>query len=130
LYPDLTKQKGEKLKEEGSKNEKGDIVLSGGQKGQNKGAEVEEEGKLASVPPPYASSAVAYGRTFCSEVWREVRSSLLGCPIFTDQAGQRYYESRDFKAIRNLAESMQTYGLTASYTVAQVEALTRLHDAV
>ena len=36
LYPDLTKQKGEKSKEEGSKNEKGDIVSSGGQKGQNK----------------------------------------------------------------------------------------------
>jgi hypothetical protein len=46
LYPDLTKQKGEKSKEEGSTNEKGDTVLSGGQKGQNKRAEVEEEGEL------------------------------------------------------------------------------------
>jgi hypothetical protein len=44
---------------------------------------------------------------------------------FTDQAGQRYHEPLDFKVIRNLAESLQTYGLTASYTVTQVEALNR-----
>ena len=69
--------------------------------------------------------AAAYRRTFCSEIWREIRFSLLGCPIFTDQAGQRYHEPLDFKVIRNLAESVRTYGLTASYTVAQVEALNR-----
>ena len=46
LHPDLARQKGKKSKEEGSKNEKGDIVSSGGQKGQNKRAEVEEEGEL------------------------------------------------------------------------------------
>ena len=34
LYPDLARQKGEKSKEEGSKTEKGDTVLSGGRKGQ------------------------------------------------------------------------------------------------
>ena len=50
---------------------------------------------------------------------------MLGCPIFTDQAGQRYHELLDFKVIRNLAESVWTYSLTASYTVAQVEALNR-----
>jgi hypothetical protein len=81
-------------------------------------AEVEEEGELASAPPPYASLAVTYKQTFCSEVWREVRFSLLGCPIFTDQVGQRYHEPLDFKVIRNLAECVRMYGLTASYTVA------------
>jgi hypothetical protein len=100
-------------------------VLSGGQKEQNKRAEAEEEGELASSPPPYASSAGAYRWTFCLEVWREVRFSLLGCSIFTDQAGQRYHEPLDFEVIRNLAKSVRTYGLTASYTVAQVEALNR-----
>ena len=30
--------------------------------------------------------AAAYRRTFCSGIWREIRFSLLGCPIFTDQA--------------------------------------------
>jgi hypothetical protein len=100
-------------------------VLSGEQKGQNKRAEAEEEGELASMPPLYTSLATAYGWTFCPEVWREVRFSLVGCPIFTDQTGQRYHEPLDFKVIRDLAESVQTQGLTASYTVAQVEALNR-----
>jgi hypothetical protein len=50
---------------------------------------------------------------------------LLGCPIFTDQTGQRYHEPLDFKVIRNLVESMQMHSLTASYIVAQVEALNR-----
>jgi hypothetical protein len=88
-------------------------------------AEVEEEGELASAPPPYASSAAPYRWTFCPEIWREIRFSLLGYPIFTDQAGQRYHEPLDFKLIRNLAESVRTYGLTGSYIVAQVEALNR-----
>ncbi|EDL22014.1 mCG1048517 [Mus musculus] len=30
--------------------------------------------------------AAAYRRTFCSGIWREIRFSLLGCPIFSDQA--------------------------------------------
>ena len=52
------------------KRKKKDTVLSGGQEGRNKRAEVEEEGELASVPPPYASSAAAYRWTFCPEIWR------------------------------------------------------------
>ena len=44
--------KGEGLKK---KKEKEDTVKSGEQKGRNKRVEVEEEGELASVPPPYAS---------------------------------------------------------------------------
>ena len=47
--------RGEGLKK---KKEKKDTVKSGEQKGRNKRAEAEEEGELASVPPPYASSAV------------------------------------------------------------------------
>ena len=68
------------------RKKKGDTVLSGGQKGQNKRVEAEEEGELAFAPPPYASSSAIYGQTFCPEVWKEDRFSLLGCPIFTDQA--------------------------------------------
>ena len=60
------KEKGLKRK----RKKKGDTVLSGGQKGQNKRAEAEEEGELASAPPPYASSAATYRRTFCPEIWR------------------------------------------------------------
>ncbi|EDL36640.1 mCG1041760 [Mus musculus] len=53
------------------RKKKGDTVLPGGQKGQNKRAEVEEEGELASAPPPYASSAATYRWTTCPEIWRE-----------------------------------------------------------
>ena len=78
----MSEEKGLKRK----RKTKGDTVLSGGQKGQNKRAEAEEEGELAFAPPPYASSSAIYGQTFCPEVWKEDRFSLLGCPIFTDQA--------------------------------------------
>lgn len=43
----MSEEKGLKRK----RKKKGDTVLSGGQKGQNKRAEVEEEGKLAFAPP-------------------------------------------------------------------------------
>ena len=58
------------------RKKKGDTVLSGGQKGQNKRVEVEEEGELAFAPPPYASSSAIYGQTFCPEVWKEDRFSF------------------------------------------------------
>lgn len=74
----LTEQQSMSEEEKGlkrKKKKKGDTVLTGGQKGQNIRAEAEEEGELASAPPPYASSAAAYRRTFCPEIWREVRQS-------------------------------------------------------
>ncbi|EDL14654.1 mCG54179, isoform CRA_b [Mus musculus] len=49
------KEKGLKRK----RKKKGDTVLSGGQKGQDNRVEAEEEGELASAPPPYASSGEA-----------------------------------------------------------------------
>lgn len=45
--------------------------------------------------------------------------------MFQDPQGQRYHEPLDFKVIKSLAESVRTYGITASFTVAQVEALNR-----
>ena len=69
----LTEQQESMSEEKGLKRKrkkKGDTVLSGGQKGQNKRAEAEEEGELASVPPPYASSAATCRWTFCLEIWR------------------------------------------------------------
>ncbi|KAL6041461.1 hypothetical protein STEG23_023576 [Scotinomys teguina] len=39
--------------------------------------------------------------------------------------GERYHEPLDFKVIKSLAESVRTYGITASFTLAQVEALSR-----
>ena len=69
----LTEQQENMSEEKGLKRKrkkKGDTVLSGGQKGQNKRAEVEEEGELAFAPPPYASSAATCRWTFCLEIWR------------------------------------------------------------
>ena len=60
------KEKGLKRK----RKKKEDTVKSGEQKGRNKRAEAEEEGELASVPPPYASSAATCRWTFCPEIWR------------------------------------------------------------
>ena len=68
----LTEQQESMSEEKGLKRKrkkKGDTVLSGGQKG-HKRAEAEEEGELASAPPPYASSAATYRQTFCPEIWR------------------------------------------------------------
>ncbi len=62
------------------------LVILFNLKGQDNRVEAEEEGELAFAPPPYASSSAIYGQTFCPEVWKEDRFSLLGCPIFTDQA--------------------------------------------
>jgi hypothetical protein len=54
----------------------------------DKRVQAQEEGELASAPPPYASLAAAYRQTFCLEVWREVRFSLLGCPISPTKQGR------------------------------------------
>ena len=67
-------------------------------------------------------------------VWKEVRAEMMtqkgvrmmtAFPVFQDQQGSRYHEPLDFKVIKMLAESVRTYGVSASFTVAQVEALYR-----
>ncbi|KAL6074388.1 hypothetical protein STEG23_037262 [Scotinomys teguina] len=64
--------------------------------------------------------------SFSPETWRMVRSEMqLAYPVFQDPQGQRYHEPLDFKVIKSLAESVRTYGITASFTLAQVEALNR-----
>ncbi|KAM4818610.1 endogenous retrovirus group K member 10 Gag polyprotein-like [Thomomys bottae] len=73
-------------------------------------------------PPPYQQGAA--GHTFCPEMWRTVHTELA-CPVFQDQNQQRYHEPLEFKVVKSLAESVRTYGITASFTVAQVEALKR-----
>ena len=49
----------------------------------------------------------------------------LGYPVFQDLQGNRYEEPLDFKVIKSRAESMRTYGISASFTMTQVEALQR-----
>ena len=46
-------------------------------------------------------------------------------PVFQDPQGNRFHEPLDFKVIKTLAESVRTYGTTATFMVAQVKALHR-----
>lgn len=62
------------------------------------------------------------GNSSCPEVWREMGLSF---PIFLDANGQHYHEPIDFKTIKQLAESVKTYGVSAAFVMAQLEAISR-----
>ena len=89
----------------------------------------ESPGRFPSAPLPcnvVEGGSRVSGSTFCPEVWKAVRTELhLAYPVYVDANQQRYHEPLDFKVIKSLAESVRTYGITASFTVAQVEALHR-----
>lgn len=96
-----------------------------------------------TAPPPYmeaggTTGGSSYGHpggsSFNPAVWREVRTEMItqggvrmmaAYPVFQYQQGNRYHELLDFKTVKNLAESVRTYVVMASFTVAQVESLTR-----
>ena len=69
-----------------------------------------------------STKAGKQGTSFCPEVWKEVG---LTFPVFLDGQGQWYREPIDFKTIKQLAESVRIYGVSAAFVVAQVEALAR-----
>jgi len=91
--------------------------------------EGEPPGRHPSVPPPFnpvEGGSRSQGHTFCPEVWKAVRTELhLAHPVYVDANQQRYHEPLDFKVIKSLVESVRTYGIMASFTIAQVEALHR-----
>ncbi|ERE84092.1 nuclear receptor-binding factor 2-like protein [Cricetulus griseus] len=92
-----------------------------------------KQGHHPTAPPPYCSQEevrVPGCSTFCPEVWRTVGTEFriarpLAYPVFMDGNQQRYHELLDFKIVKALAELVCTYGVTAAFTVAQVEALNR-----
>jgi hypothetical protein len=55
-------------------------------------------------------------------VWKEIGLTFL---VFVDGKGQQYHEPVDFKTIKQLAESVHTYRVSAAFVVAQVEVLAR-----
>lgn len=79
-----------------------------------------------SALPPYPEVIVTEGGiSFNPKVWRDVRTKMItqggarmmaAFPVFQDQQGNRYHELLDFKTVKNLAESVQTYDITASFT--------------
>ncbi|XP_031215363.1 endogenous retrovirus group K member 7 Gag polyprotein-like [Mastomys coucha] len=90
--------------------------------------------KTPLAPPPYLEVAQAaqpappsgVGSSFCPGIWTQVRTELqFAYPVYQDPQGNRYKEPLDFKVVKSLAESVRTYGITASFTLAQVEALNR-----
>ncbi|ERE73374.1 Retrovirus capsid, core containing protein [Cricetulus griseus] len=90
-----------------------------------------KQGHCPIAPPPYCSKEEVGApgcSNFCPEVWRTVRTEFriarpLAYPVFTDDNQQRYHEPTDFKIVKALAELVRTYGVTAAFTIAQVEAL-------
>ena len=90
-----------------------------------KGVSVNKSTKLKVLTaPPYnphytgkkeSTRAVRPGTSFCPEVWKEIG---LTFPVFVDGQGQRYHEPVDFKTIKQLAESVCTYWVSAAFVVA------------
>lgn len=62
------------------------------------------------------------GASSCPDVWKELGLSF---PIFLNANGQRYHEPIDFKTVKQLAESVKTYGVSAAFVMAQLEAISR-----
>ncbi|KAL6058265.1 hypothetical protein STEG23_030902 [Scotinomys teguina] len=77
-----------------------------------------------TAPPPYPE--MPRGTSNHPDLWREVQRELsVVCPVFVDDRNQRYHEPLDFKNIKSIAESVRTYGVTAAFTITQVESLHR-----
>ncbi|XP_031230530.1 uncharacterized protein LOC116093333 [Mastomys coucha] len=80
------------------------------------------------LPPPYAPRRTKVGITapcgsslLPSETWRK---AALAYPVFEDPNNQtRHHEPVSHKQLKDLVESVRTYGVTASFTIAQIERL-------
>ncbi|KAI5132145.1 Endogenous Retrovirus Group K Member 6 Gag Polyprotein [Manis pentadactyla] len=70
-----------------------------------------------SAPPPYASGA----HSFCApEDLRAIRQMF---PVIEDNAGVRAHQPLTHKEVKDLAEAVRAYGVSANYTLAQIERL-------
>lgn len=81
--------------------------------------------KVVPTAPPFNPRHLlktTKGTSFCPEVWKEMGLSF---PVFLDANGHRYHEPVDFKTIKQLAESVRTYGVNAAFVLAQIESLAR-----
>ncbi|KAI5143267.1 Toll-Interacting Protein [Manis pentadactyla] len=69
------------------------------------------------APPPYANGA----HSFCApEDLRAIRQMF---PVIEDN-GARAHQPLTHKEVKDLAEAVRTYGVSANYTLAQIERLT------
>ncbi|XP_063120606.1 igE-binding protein-like [Rattus norvegicus] len=73
---------------------------------------------VASTPPPYIEGKCEY--SFCPpETQRALRQMF---PVFEDD-GVRSHQPLEHKQVKELAESVHVYGVTANFTMSQVERL-------
>ncbi|XP_033616382.1 igE-binding protein-like [Fukomys damarensis] len=61
------------------------------------------------------------GISFCKP--KEIEKIMQAFPVFEDANQQRYYEPLKHQQLKDLAESVRTYGINASFTQAQVDRL-------
>lgn len=71
---------------------------------------IAETGSQATLGDPPMDAS-----TFCPQTWREAKSAF---PVFLDNQGNRFHEPLDLKSLKNLAESVQAYGVSANFTKA------------
>lgn len=80
-------------------------------------ARPEQPGAPTAPPPPYAGG----GHSFCApEDLRAIRQMF---PVIEDAAGVRAHQPLTHKEVKDLAEAVRTYGVSANYTLAQIERL-------
>ncbi|XP_012891793.1 PREDICTED: igE-binding protein-like [Dipodomys ordii] len=134
LYPDLSELKSERGSPSESEEEEVRALIQQMKRSRIKQGErklsqpaLNEDVERTSgwtplAPPPYQHGA--NGHKFCPDTWQTAQAELA-FPVFQDNNQQRFHEPLEFKVIKSLAESVRTYGITASFTVAQVEAIKR-----
>jgi hypothetical protein len=92
--------------------------------------ESERYGPIESAPsvpppsPPYSKktgSDTGSSHSFGTPAVRRKLRQMF--PVFEDQNQGRYYEPLGHKQVKDLAESVRTYGVNASFTQSQVERL-------
>lgn len=74
--------------------------------------------KEGSAPPPYGNNECGY--SFCPPDTRRKIAQMY--PVF-EADHVRSYQPVEHKQVKELAESVRTYGVSASYTLSQIERL-------
>ena len=76
-----------------------------------------------TLPPLYDGPSVLSTSLFSADLRRQLRMAF---PVFEGEGdGQRVYAQVKFSQIKELAESVRKYGVTASFTIALLERLAR-----
>ncbi|KAI5131779.1 Endogenous Retrovirus Group K Member 6 Gag Polyprotein [Manis pentadactyla] len=106
-----------------SEEEEETMAVKRGSKGTSKAERQTKEKMTAgrspspTAPPPYVSGT----HTFCHpDTIQAIRQMF---PVFEDN-GVRSHQPLSHKQVKDLAESVWTYGVSANYTIAQIERIT------